>query len=543
MKKSSGDTGSSSRVAPTRGDALAPPEQVRTAFAGVDPQQLESERIHRFILGIDDAVRVMSDAEAAEELNDPFAKLLLRQGQFPTTLEEIIAALERATEESDPLRRRMSFIVGEGSQIPFNEARDVHRGLRLVVTFGRDNEIDVMVSTDASGLTNDFLQVIGWDDQKRVFHYYERLQEGWIWAGNSSHALDPRSRGQGPFDSHINGSLVLKELKLPWNHWKSFAASMDADVFSDGDPMRTDPLFIDSSGAEVLEERVVRPGVRRWTDSRFDSTVTSEEVKQADTLLRQLFETTTINLVSSATESRTLRANSKLELPPSFFLNVDELVNGPLDLAGPPDLSVSGEDYLAVLDEFDVALVDGQFRQKGDTHFAFLVPERSVEDIDVVRKCVETGLLSKRFVACALMVDFSNPVFSERRASLSRFAPESFTRDSPLEEAVARAIVADAESAPQGSAEREFAELWGLGEGWRAEAERRLHGYYDALSTRLKTRDGVRDVFRLAEARRTKAFGLDISERRPLLFATSTLRGSELFEMTPTATIQPAATT
>src|SRR6266508_3596271 len=98
VNESSGDRGGP-RVAPTRGDELAPPEQVRSAFSDVDPQQLEQERIHRFILGIDDDVRVMSDAEAAEELNDPFAKLLLRQGTFPTTLEEIIAALMAATEE------------------------------------------------------------------------------------------------------------------------------------------------------------------------------------------------------------------------------------------------------------------------------------------------------------------------------------------------------------------------------------------------------------------------------------------------------------
>jgi hypothetical protein len=525
-------------VTPTAGSELQPPERIRSAFAHVDPAQLETEKIHRFIFGIDDHLRVMSDDEAAEELNDPFARLLLRRGTFPTTLEEIISAMNAATGGSDPLRRQMSFLVGEGTQIPFDDAKSIERGLRLAVTFGRDNEIDVMVSTDASGLTNNFLQVIGWDDQKGVFHYYERLQEGWVWAGNSTHALNPPSRGQGPFDSHVNGSLVMKELKFPWNHWLSFAATVDPGVFEPNDPMRSDPLFTKASGAEVLEERVVRPGVRRWTDSRFARTITDQKADDVDTVLRQLFETTTVNFVSSATESRTIEASSKVELPPSFFLDTDALVNGPLDLSAPPDLSVAGSDYLAILDEFDVALVDGAFRQKGDTHFAFLVPERSVEDVDVVRKCVEIGLLSQRFVACALMVDFPNPIFSPRRASLSAFSPKTFDRSRPLDEAVAQAIVDGADGTADGSAKREFAELWQLGDGWRVEAEQRLKSYYDALVALLNTGDGMREVFKLAEARRSQAFGLDLSERRPLLFATSTLSGSAPLEMTATATVR-----
>ena len=486
----------------------------------------------------------MSDEEAAEELNDPFARLLLRRGTFPTTLEEIVSALNAATADSDPLRRQMSFLVGEGTQIPFDDStKSIERGLRLAVTFGRDNEIDVMVSTDASGLTNNFLQAIGWDEQKGVFHYYERLQERWVWAGNSTHALDPRSRGKGPFDSHVNGSLVMKELKFPWNHWLSFAATVDSGIFAPNDPMRTDPLFTSASGAEVLEERVVRPGVRRWTDSRFARTISDQKADNVNTVLRQLFETTTVNLVSSATESRTIEANTKVELPPSFFLDTDALVNGPLDLSPPPDLSVTGSDYLAILDEFNVALVDGAFRQEGDTHFAFLVPERSIEDVDVVRKCVEIGLLSQRFVACALMVDFPNPIFSRRRASLATFSPQTFDRSAPLDEAVAQAIVDAAGASAAGSAEREFAELWQLEDGWRAEVERRLKSYCDALAALLTTGDGVREVFKLAEARRAQAFGLDLSEGRPLLFATSALTGSGPLEMTPTATVQAPTNT
>jgi hypothetical protein len=529
-------------IPPTRGDQLKPPERVRSAFSDVEHGSLEAERIHRFVQGIDPEPRAMTDDEVAQELNDPFAARLLRRGTFPTTLEEIITAVDAATAVGDSLRRRMSFLVGEGTQIPWSdESASIHRGLRLAVTFGRGDDIDLLVSTDASALTNDFLQVIGWDSTSELFNYYERVGTQWVWAGNSTHALDPRSRGKGPFDSHVNGSLVMKELKAPWTHWASMDATVDPNVFPPDDPMRTDPLFTHASGAEIVEARVVRPGVRRWTDSRFARTVSAGRVDQADRLLRHLFETTTVNLVSAGLESRLIASDTQLQLPPSFFLDTDAIVNDPLELPPPPNLVIPGEHYLAILEEFDVALVDGDFRQPGDTHFAFLVPERSVEDLDVVRKCVETELLSPRFVGCVLLVDFPNPIFSERRASLARFAPSAFDRSPgrPLGEAVGDAIAAAAGSAPDGSAEREFSSLWQLGDGWRAEAERRLSGYYAALAPRLASLGGARDVFRLAESRRARFFRTALAERRPLLLARSSFNEEHLLEMGADALVRP----
>src|SRR5437867_12711136 len=99
-----------SPVAPTRGRDLAQPEQVRSAFSHVDPQSLDPKKIHRFILGVDNDVREMSKQEVAKELNDPFAKLFLRKGTFPKTIDEIVAGVKTATGANSPLRRQMSFL-------------------------------------------------------------------------------------------------------------------------------------------------------------------------------------------------------------------------------------------------------------------------------------------------------------------------------------------------------------------------------------------------------------------------------------------------
>jgi hypothetical protein len=519
----------------TRGQVR--PKRARTAFPEIAAKATAAEQIHRFVIGIDQAPRPMTKEEIADELNDPFAVLLLRKGNFPETHLEVLRGIDKATPDSSPLRRQMSFVVGEGSQITFSDkTKNVRRGLRLSITRGRDTEIDVMVSTDASGDPDDrFLQVMGWDEKNGVFHYYERKNGIWVWAGNSTHALDPKSRGRGPFDSHVNGSLVMKELKAPWTHWHSVDASVPPEVFPPNDPARKDPLFTRRSGGEVFEARVVRPGVRRWTERRFQRTAAADgTVQQVRALMEQLFVTTTVNLVSSFGESRTVTPGGDLGLPSTFFVDADGL--GDLGLPT-PFLSVRGKLYLDALKKFDVALVDGGFRQPGDTHFAFLVPERAFEDLDVVKKCLEVRLLSDRFVGCALMVDFPNPVFSPRRARLLAHVPKTFAKSG--NETLAQQIAAAIEAAggAAGSPEREFLDLWQRGNGWRAEASKRLRAYYKAVEQRLETAAGFEDYFRLAESRRREVLGLELSEGRPLLFARSNLP-QETLEMTPDGTVR-----
>jgi hypothetical protein len=481
----------------------------------------------------------MSAEEVARELNDPFALLLLRKGTLPTTVHELLGAIDAATSPGDNLRNQMTFLIGEGSQIPWSPATaSLDRGLRLAVTRGA-GVFDVLVSTDG-GLTNAFLQVIGWDDQAGVFNYYEHRGGAWAWAGNSTHAFDPRSRGQGPFDSHINGSMVMKELKFPWNHWQSVAANIPAEVFAPDDPARNDPLITGRVGAEKLQEQIVQPGVRRWTDSRFSKEVTADgKLARTAPILEQLFTTTSVNLTSTAQESGTVTKTTTITLPESFFLDTDALT-GALALPGPPALTVSGETYLAALASFEVALVDGAFRQPDDTHFAFLVPERAFEDLDVVRKCLETKLLSDRFIGCALMVDFANPIFSARRAGLLAHVPAVFEGPAGgLSEAIATAIVNAAAATPPTSAENEFAALWGLGDGWKPEAEKRLAAYYAALTKLLGSPGGFDQVFKLAESRRQQVMGLQLSEGRPLLFASTNIPAGPPLRMRPDAGIEP----
>ena len=104
-------------------------------FRDLSPGSLKPRTIHRLIVGRDTAVKQLSRAEAAKQLGDPFATLLLLKGTFPNTAGDILAALDRATKPGDPLRERFFFFVGEATQIPTSER--VARDVRFLVTTGR----------------------------------------------------------------------------------------------------------------------------------------------------------------------------------------------------------------------------------------------------------------------------------------------------------------------------------------------------------------------------------------------------------------------
>lgn len=256
-------------------------------------------------------------------------------------------------------------------------------------------------------------------------------------------------------------------------------------------------------------------------------------------MLEQLLDTLTVTLVSSFTSSAAAVAGSvaEVDLPAAFFVDAGLLDR--LGLAVPPPLAVSAEVYRDTILAQGVHLTDeGAFDRLGDTHFAFTVPEKAFEDVETMRQAVEAGILTRRLVACLAMVDFPNPVFSERRRSLLRHLPQTpFGGDgTSYSQAVADAIRGSDEAATPGSAEEEFARLWDLGEDFAPAMDQRLTAYYEALTARLATREGFAAVHELAESRRDRVRELPIAES-PLLFSRSDVPSARR-RMRPDATVE-----
>jgi hypothetical protein len=492
---------------PPRTDAGGP---VLEAAGPAGAEAAESPVLFQFLHGQDTEPKAMTTNEI-QELGDAFTQhVLLRDGaEIPLTLQELVTAIESAPAPGFP--RRNMFMVDEGA-IPHGADPAFELNTRLVFTWSTSDADppDILVSTVAiAGDPGSLLQLIAWSEKDRAFHYFERKTGAWGWAGNSFHALSAPTRGQGPFDSHINGSLVMKELKAPWSHWHSADSHIPRSLFGPAAEFNTDPLFQDLDGAEFLEG-IVRAGIDRWTDGRFARHLMGGTLIELPNYLRQLLWCTSVNLVSS-TQSFHDPSAKRFNLPSTFFFDADALdflvaeLDPAADVLPSERLTVDAQLYRDAIANSQMHILDDEeppHEVVGDTNFAFLVPERAAEDQVVVRELVAREVLSARLALCLLLVDFSNPVFSPRRAALLRHVPASVAagaRGAALDTALIDAIQTPASQ--QGSPEAELLDLWNRPDILKRAGEM-LSTYNAAMNQRLKSPDGVGDLLRLAASRR-----------------------------------------
>ncbi|MFF8593017.1 hypothetical protein ACF061_16590 [Streptomyces sp. NPDC015220] len=493
-------------------------------------------RLYRYVSGIDREARPMTAQELAA-LGDPMATLLFRHDRFPLTLPDLLASLPPPATAAQQV-----YLIGEAGQVPPATAPGLHRDLRFAIARavqGRDTDLLISTGADADPATT-FLQVAAWDPTARVFNYYMRITPGWVWTGNSWSALEPGSRGNGCFDSHVNGSVVMKELKQPWSNWQSQAATIQ---LAPDDPLRANPLYQQLSGAENLE-LTVRALVGRWTAARLAAVTATGTIEHPDRLLRHLFTTTSVNLASTATQSSTITpTGADLPLPAGFWLNTDLLLGAPLALPVTAGLPLApATHYIDSLTAFDFHLEEkvSGFSRPGDTFFAFVTPEAAHEDNDVVRQLVQLGIIPAKFAVCALMVDFTDPVFSADRAQLMAYVPTTPTPTAALAGRITQAILSAAARLPATSPEGRFAAAWALpGTDWPAAFAQRIDAYLTAAAARIRTQDGFFDCVRLAESRRREFKGMRLNEFDLTLPVTNIPAAEPRLAMLEDATVIP----
>jgi hypothetical protein len=504
--------------------------------------------IYRFILGQDPQPVPLSMEKIQSQLHDPFARLVLLQAKSPLlTARTLTVYLDRFNSDPSGLPFQASFVVADGGQIRWSaETESLNRQIRFAIVRSKalHDRPDLMIST--SSLLDDestFLQVIGWDEVAGAYQFYDRREGAWTWAGSSWDALVPASRGQGPFDSHINGALNMKELKIPWVNWHSQAAAISDEILAKNDPLRSEPLWTKKSGAEDFENEVARPGIDRWLDARFAKCMTNGRVNRLPEFFLQVLDTTTINLVSSPTQYGALSTGEPVTLPPTFFLNTEiflDILQIDADLKPP---TVSAEIYRNCLQHYNVALIDNEqkFRFPGDTHFVFVVPEAAHEDNAIAHKLLLHGVLSRKLATALYMIDFSNPVFSRRRSQLSKYVPVSalIGNTSSFETWFVQQVRTGAASLPADSPEHEFLDLWDQSTGWEAACAEKLKALLKNVQDRIRRPQGFYPIFELAESRRREFRKRPLAEFRLTTPTTNIVENAPLLELTPDGSVQP----
>jgi hypothetical protein len=253
-----------------------------------------------------------------------------------------------------------------------------------------------------------------------------------------------------------------------------------------------------------------------------------------------VLDTTTVNLASAREDRTQVLPGRLIHLPQSFFFNDEALLNLlrlPATLQTP---ELDGGIYARCLEEHGVNLTERQFVFPGDTQFVFLVPEVAFEDHVVLQKLVRLQLLPPKLAAALLMVDFPNPIFSARRASLLHHVPQEIQLiggTSGLPDRIVASI--QSTGAAAGSPEEEFLSYWNLTEAeWPVALARRLEEYMGRVHAALQSFDTFDPLFQLAESRRREF------RRRPLFefdlttAVTNIPADAPLLEMTPDATVR-----
>ncbi|KAF9880612.1 hypothetical protein CkaCkLH20_01654 [Colletotrichum karsti] len=168
-----------------------------------------------------------------------------------------------------------------------------------------------------------FLQVVSWNGSE--FRFYQSdfanlpgQPQGWNYFGESKDAFGLNAY-LGPFNGHVNGACIMKEIHKPWLHWLGGdgGAQFDSSYSEDDKKAFRDVSWLTGSSQQILslvntnpsalESAIVR-GIDGWFKTRLKldffggSKTLVETPANIQRWACHLFLTTTINL-GSATET------------------------------------------------------------------------------------------------------------------------------------------------------------------------------------------------------------------------------------------------
>jgi hypothetical protein len=531
-----GSSWANDEFARRQSSAGAPAAQSKFTAAATVPavrcSDAEPFTAFRFIEGVDSCLQPLSATDLAQ-LRDPFAVNVLQTGvgqpnRWPSSVEQIVSLVSAVPGFA---ANQKSYLVGEGGQITVSVApRDAPRNLRFIITWGATSSPSVFLSAAPTGThpggPAPFLQVIGYDQSKNVFNFYQFISnEGqptrtWVWSGDSAWSGRAQSAGQGCFSCHINGALNMKELVPPWNNWTSPDASISASNIPAA--VAQDPLYTALSGADVLQNNF--QGLQsRYTQRLIASSIKDGTVSNVAVLLNRLINTTTVNFQSS--HAKPVDATD-VEVPPDFFIFHSALTMPQINLSAMPTLKITRSMHDAFVSQHKLALqqLGGgsklAYQQPGTTFFAFFVPVPAFEDMIAIRELINQKVIDANFAASVLLVDFPNPVFSAQRSSLLKYARQIQTAKvlasgSPNPNGVPAQFIALVTAAAKSqppcrpstlascTPEQQFLFFAGQSD-WQQRAKDQIDRYFAAIGQRIGTAVGANDYMTMSISRQSQ---------------------------------------
>ncbi|EPE30986.1 hypothetical protein GLAREA_03953 [Glarea lozoyensis ATCC 20868] len=448
-----------------------------------------------------------------------------------------------------------------------------------------------------------FLQVASWDT--KVFRYYGRdslqlegiseggQKQGWVYQGVSTEAFSDESY-LGPFNGHVNGGLIMKEIHKPWLHWMTDA--------NDPTPNFTDttkealskvfaPYLSDSTPLSKVNsadnmEPYITDGISAWFTSRWKMDFLDAKrqplpkVKGLKRWMAHILLTTSINIQTA------LPFQNQWLMPANNVLNFELLSQGdPTDIwpmvendsfpfsKALYDNAVKNDPQLALITNVDTDNVPAGYTAfsldsstiassdpkasnlppisfiqvaagEGDQG-TFTILHPSLEDAkgahllmtDIQKKFT---LLSKETYNAMIMVDPWNPLYSWKRGVLLQYVPDeatynASTKSYDMEKSFIDAVNTSPRMKDPTSPEYEFIRNLSRPTSFFSAM---MSSYISKVQKRLKTQDGISDYLKLAESRRRIYRPLPLDEFAFTLPWALSWKYSKPLEMTSEGAIQ-----
>jgi hypothetical protein len=137
------------------------------------------------------------------------------------------------------------------------------------------------------------------------------------------------------------------------------------------------------------------------------------------------------------------------------------------------------------------------------------------------------------------MIDFTNPVYSNKREQLLKYFPQ---KESILNNSIEFNFISEIQKSPnckiQGTSEFLFLSNYQLhDENWKKEFEQRIERFFIKLHYFVETKEGFYDLTRLAESRRREFRKTNLAEFRLTTPITNIPETAELLQLTENAIV------
>jgi hypothetical protein len=302
------------------------------------------------------------------------------------------------------------------------------------------SRLDNTIFTASFGAQPDGFEVITFDKVNQHHTYYTATRgptgrKVYTFSGTSFHMTPAQESSKGfagshpCTDCHVGGALIMKELKFPWMNWnpegpdfKNFEAAKQALAFG---PEHTNRRGLQAASiesntresAKLLNAERIRKVKNNLPVRHPPHRAGPPQRHSLGVLLRPLFCERELNFENSGGPAPT---TGSLQLLPSMFQS-DILATLLGKRVSPP--AVDAAAYLAMFQKNKLAVPAS--KGQGDIlgNRPLIYTNKAIVDEDLIQQMVQTGFMEKEFAIAVLMVDFQNPIFSQRRCSMLQAVP------------------------------------------------------------------------------------------------------------------------